>query len=191
MAAQAVVDTEQCAAATEEFIARINAYIETYRLDPDLPELVELKNRAETIVRNDLKTGLNYRGVYLMRLDPYEYVQWDNGVLVIFKGSETSVLLPWNLIRYHFNSDSLDSMIKQIIVDRDGVHIHDSYGRKLVYYPASASSNMPKLAAQIVNSFTWLRVTPGDLWKAESTTFTMTDCGWKATPEPSRNTEAA
>ena len=186
-----MLDTEQCAAATEEFIARINAYIETYRLDPDLPELVELKNRAETIVRNDLKTGLNYRGVYLMRLDPYEYVQWDNGVLVIFKGSETSVLLPWNLIRYHFNSDSLDSMIKQIIVDRDGVHIHDSYGRKLVYYPASASSNMPKLAAQIVNSFTWLRVTPGDLWKAESTTFTMTDCGWKATPAPSRNTEAA
>ena len=180
MATQAVLDTTRATTEVEEFQARIDELIEKYELDPGLPELTELKGRAATIVRTDLRTGLNHRGVQLMRLDPYRYVKWCDGSLVVMQESETSALRPCNLIRYHLRSLNLDEVIKQIVVDQAGIYIYSGGGRELARCPTGA--NYPgshlELAAQSVNNFTWLRITPQELWEKRRAIFSFTGNGW-------------
>lgn len=182
MAAQARIDSEQATTALDEFLVSIADHIEKYGLNPTLPELQQLKARAEAIIKLDQKTGLNHRGVWLMRLDPYQYVKWYNGTLIIMQEAETSVLSPCSLIHYHLSSLDLATAIQKIVVDQTGTYIYAGDGRELVRCPAAEGdpNTSLRLGAQIVNNFTWLKVTPEELWQMQRATFSLTGNGWAA-----------
>jgi hypothetical protein len=145
----------------EMFREFVDTIAQMFQLDPQLPELVELKADAERIIKRKM------HGPRLLQLLRELHPQRDStdGRLIIPE-VPLNVLSPWSIARAAFDGP-LDDEINEIYADSEGVHLHHGM-RALVTMQAGAinpkrfndQGERYRNACTIIERFTGLQIDP-------------------------------
>lgn len=176
---------DQLLADIKAFMDEVDTRVKVFKLDPDLPEIIELKAQARVIVSGPLTH------VYLGFLNPYEWCSYGGGRLVIHERWFGQVLMPWTLAEFHHRKSLLDRAITRIRIDKQGTHLYDRGGYEYVRYEGGVLNpdrlcdpgNRVTNAALMVNHFTGLALTKEELRPLYWAEFILDDDGqWQMTP---------
>jgi hypothetical protein len=119
------------------FIAEIDNRVRAFELNPELPEIIELKAQAREIMAQAVKHRMRLDNLVLHDLNPYNDVVYTGSHLTIRERTFSHVLRSWSLVEFHIGRwASLDDYITRITVDRTGTHVFSHHMREVVNYHA-------------------------------------------------------
>lgn len=134
----------------EDFRLLVNAVAEAFVLETDLPELVALKDMAESLIATSTFGPQYYLNMINPR--PHGLLTYDHTVIVM-EGA-AGVLRPWTIARWH--CPHLDQELTRICAARDGLHLYDAKGSLLVTFASRQimpHHNKPHLIEESRKSF--------------------------------------
>lgn len=145
-----------------KFCELVDVMVEIYRLDPDLPEIAELKNQAEEIVTLPAPRP-HY---FLAKLDPNQYITDFEGIKVLEERMFGHVLHSWSLARHHCRR--LDEDLVRICVDGQGAHLFVSHMREHEVFRVRGAAINPvrlsdpgnryEVACELIRQFTGVEI---------------------------------
>ncbi len=122
--------------AVPQLQAEVDERAKEFGLDPELPELVRLKQQLSGLYRD---MGECYCHHFVTsRVDPeQDYSVSEEGVIIVQERFLGCVLKPWTIAEYHFGDPiALRQRLKRIVVNGSGTHLFDGDGRELICYGA-------------------------------------------------------
>jgi hypothetical protein len=168
------------------FIAEIDNRVRAFELNPELPEIIELKAQAREIMAQAVKHRMRLDNLVLHDLNPYNDVVYTGSHLTIRERTFSHVLRSWSLVEFHIGRwASLDDYITRITVDRTGTHVFSHHMREVVNYHAGKldphrlndPGNRVENAIEFVKHFTGLDLNWQDFWPMYWAEFTKGEDG--------------
>lgn len=147
----------------EKFCEYVDFLVELYLLNPELPEIVTLKEEADQIVA----MGMPRPHYYLAMLNPKADIHERDGVPVVLERWLGHVLRAWSLARHH--CPDIDEELVKIIVDQSGAHLitnHYTREREVFWVLAAAINphrladpgNRYEIACELIRQFTGIHI---------------------------------
>lgn len=103
----------------EKFREYTDLLVELFHLDPELPEIADLKAHAQ-----DLVAPYGAPLLFLAMLNPDKGVHVRDGVTILDEQMSGSLLQPWSIGRHH--CAWIDQKLVKIVADNDGTHLFAS-----------------------------------------------------------------
>lgn len=188
--ARAITGTKPKLSAHDAFIAELDRKVVEFGLDPNLPEILHLREHASRLVEE----SLDDLALYL--LDPEQNVMVDeeSGLVVLAEHPFTTpVLKPWTVAKWHLGGDRLKQVDKMVA---DGTGLTLFVDEKAIFRYEGAAINPTRLAdsgnryrnvAITINVFTGgFELDPADHYgrTAKITIIKHDDGGWRSEAEP-------
>lgn len=174
---------------TAEFIAEVNTHVRVYGLDPNLPEIVSLREHAREIIADPFGAP----DLILSWLNPYDSCVVHRGQHVtIYERMFGHVLHPISLIEHHLKDYTLE-VINRVQVDGSGTRLYAYNGQEVALYHAGVLNphrladpgNRVRNAVAVVEHFTGLSLDWEDLWRHHWAEFNLDEDGtWQIQYDP-------
>lgn len=157
----------------EAFRDKVDMVAAMFRLDPDLPELIDLRHRAAELIESEEFFLLSL----LRELQPDRDVlrnRKDGSVIVLERPYRRTVLHAWTVARIAVLE--LDERIVKIVANDAGTCLFDSYCNVLVRFQAAAiepyrfasDGSRERNAAEIIRVFTGHQIDWGSASRPDS-----------------------
>jgi hypothetical protein len=178
---QAVFETE-----VREFLAELDDHIRVFRLDPELPEILDLKANVRDIMVGQMS---DFMHMWFFWINPYKDVTvMQGGELIIHERWLGHLLSPMSLVEFHLDKQRFARSCHRIVVDINGTRAYSDYGTLLVSYEAGVLNpnrfadpgNRVNNAILFVEHFTGLKLTLEEMWPLYAAEFALVDGEWIA-----------
>jgi len=125
----------------EKFREYVEFLVDLYLLDPELPEVINLKEQADELVVLDVPRP----HFFLAMLNPDRDIHDYEGIKVLEERWFGHILQPWSLARHH--CPRLDEELIKIVIDGQGAHLFISFMREHeVFWVRGAAINPNRMA---------------------------------------------
>lgn len=165
----------------EEFCRQVDFAVQLFELDPNTPEIQELKD-AYDVLSTGLGPGMMW---YIRKLNPNETVSVsDNGHIYIREELFGRVLKLWTIIRHH----TRDTKLTMFVANGSGFHAHSAYGQRITaggipINPRRMADGGERYhyACELIREFTGIELDWRDhIGRTKTITVTLQDDGsWK------------
>lgn len=181
-----------------DLFAEIDRKVALYELNPQLPEIIELKRYIQKAAANDDLFTLRLMGMQVDSIDPTDYCyRSDDGTFYMQERMFGGVLRWWTIIGYNYpgGEQTLRKQCTRIVVDGQGTYLYNATGDKLVYYPMARcepnrlndTGERRANAVAVVNHYTGIEISAEELWQQYSAIVNQQpDGSWslELNPEP-------